>query len=68
VIDMRKPLTEAHELVDEGHITKDNFRDFVFANTVHLWGTQNPKFFEGTMVAKAAAAELARAPQHLVPA
>jgi len=68
VIDMRNPLTEAHELVDEGHITKDNFRDFVFANTVHLWGTQNPKFFEGTMVAKAAAAELARTPQHLVPA
>jgi len=68
VIDMRNPLLEAHELVDEGHITKDNFRDFVFANTVHLWGTQNPKFFEGTMVAKAAAAELARTPQHLVPA
>ena len=68
VIDMRNPLPEAYELVDEGHITKDNFRDFVFANTVHLWGTQNPKFFEGTMVAKAAAAELARTPQHLVPA
>jgi len=34
----------------------------VFANTVHLWGTQNPKFFEGTTVAKAAAAELARTP------
>jgi hypothetical protein len=62
VIDMRHPLPEAYELVEDGHISKDNFRDFVFANTVHLWGTQNPKFFEGTMVAKAAAAELKRTP------
>jgi len=29
---------------------------------VHLWGTQNPRFFEGTAVARAAAEELARAP------
>ena len=36
--------------------------DFTFANSVHLWGTQNPRFFEGTAVAKAAAAELARTP------
>ena len=42
-------------------ITPDNFRDFVFANSVHLSGTQNPRFFEGTRVAKEAAAELARA-------
>src|SRR5262252_7728309 len=63
VIDMRHPLPEAYELVEEGCITPDNFRDFVFANTVHLWGTQNPKFFEGTTVAKAAADELARGQQ-----
>jgi predicted TIM-barrel fold metal-dependent hydrolase len=60
VIDMRDPLREAHELVDDGVISTDNFRDFTFANAVHLWGTQNPRFFEGTAVAKAAAAELAR--------
>ena len=41
--------------------TRDDFRAFTFANTVRLWGTQNPKFFEGTTVAKAAAEELARA-------
>jgi hypothetical protein len=63
VIDMRHPLPEAYELVEEGCITPDNFRDFVFANTVHLWGTQNPQFFEGTTVAKAAADELARGQQ-----
>jgi predicted TIM-barrel fold metal-dependent hydrolase len=61
VIDMRDPLPEAWELVEDGHISEDNFRDFTFASAVHLWGTQNPKFFEGTTVAKAAAEELARA-------
>jgi predicted TIM-barrel fold metal-dependent hydrolase len=60
VIDMRDPLPEAWELVEDGHITRDDFRAFTFSNTVRLWGTQNPRFFEGTAVAKAAAAELAR--------
>ena len=59
---MRDPLPEAYELVEEGLISADNFRDFTFANSVHLWGTQNPRFFEGTAVAKAAAEELARVP------
>src|SRR2546429_362916 len=61
VIDMRDPLPEAYELVEDGVISDDNFRDFTSANAVHLWGTQNPRFFEGTAVAKEAAAELARA-------
>ena len=61
VIDMRHPLPEAYELVEDGHITADNFRDFTFANAVKLWGTQNPRFFEGTRVAKEAAALLAAA-------
>src|SRR5947208_511762 len=61
VIDMRDHLPEAYELVEDGVISDDNFRDFTFANAVHLWGTQNPRFFEGTAVAKEAAAELARA-------
>jgi predicted TIM-barrel fold metal-dependent hydrolase len=62
VIDMREPLAEAHELVEDGVMSPDNFRDFTFANAVHLWGTQNPRFFEGTAVARAASEELARAP------
>ena len=61
VIDMRDPLPEAYELVEDGHITADNFRDFTFANAVKLWGTQNPRFFEGTRVAKEAAAVVAAA-------
>src|SRR5687767_4905300 len=67
VIDMRDPLAEAYELVEDGVISQDNFRDFTFANAVHLWGTQNPKFFEGTAVAKAAAEELARTPVRPTP-
>ena len=63
VIDMREPLPEAYELVEDGHITDDDFRDFVFANAVRLWGTQNPDFFEGTLVAKEAAAVLNAASQ-----
>src|SRR5438270_676176 len=58
VIDFRDPLRQAHDLVDKGLITDDDFRDFTFANTVRLWGTQNPRFFEGTIVAKEAAAVL----------
>jgi len=65
VIDMRDPLPEAYELVEDGLLTDDNFRDFVFANAVRLWGTQNPKFFEGTRVAKEAAAVLADRPAAL---
>ena len=59
VQDMRKPVAEAWELVEGGLLSEDDFRDFAFANAVRLWGTQNPGFFEGTAVAKAAAAVLA---------
>jgi predicted TIM-barrel fold metal-dependent hydrolase len=61
VPDMMEVLPEAYELVDHGLITTEDFRDFTFANAVRLWGTQNRKFFEGTAVAKAAAAVLAEA-------
>jgi hypothetical protein len=63
VVDMRDPLPEAFELVEDGHITESDFHDFVFGNAVRLWGTQNPRFFEGTAVAKEAAALLRRTPQ-----
>ena len=62
VPDMRMVLPEAHELVEDGLITTEDFRDFTFANVVRLWGTQNPDFFEGTIIADAAAAVLGKAP------
>ncbi len=61
VPDMLQPLPEAYELVEDGLITADDFRDFTFSNAVRLWGTQNPSFFEGTRVAKEAAALLREA-------
>jgi predicted TIM-barrel fold metal-dependent hydrolase len=55
VPDMLQPVPEAYELVEDELITPDDFRDFAFANAVRLWGTQNPRFFEGTVVAAEAA-------------
>jgi hypothetical protein len=56
---MRDPLPEAWELVEDGLISEDNFRDFTCTNAALLWGTQNPRFFDGTVVTKEAAAALA---------
>jgi len=58
VPDMIQVLPEAWELVEDGLIDRDDFRDFTFANAVKLWGTQNPHFFDGTVIAKEAAAVL----------
>lgn len=60
VPDMRETLAESHELVQEGMIDDDDFRDFAFANIVHLHGDLNPDFFKGTVVEDAAAKELAK--------
>jgi predicted TIM-barrel fold metal-dependent hydrolase len=57
VEDMREVLEEAHETVDEGLMTDDDFRAFAFENVVRLHGSMNPDFFKGTVV-EAAAAEL----------
>jgi len=50
VPDMTKVLHEAYELVEDGLITADDFRDFVFTNPVKLWAGNNPSFFKGTVV------------------
>ena len=59
VQDMAGVLHEAHELVDDGLMNADNFRDFVFTNPVRFWGESNPDFFKGTVVEKEATALLA---------
>jgi hypothetical protein len=58
VPDMMDVLPEAYELVEDGLLTTEDFRDFTFTNAVRLWGAGNRAFFEGTTVAKAAAAVL----------
>ena len=56
VPDMREVLIEAHELVDDGIITPDDFRDFVFTYPVEFWTGVNPDFFKGTAVDRQATA------------
>jgi predicted TIM-barrel fold metal-dependent hydrolase len=65
VPDMLMPVPESYELVEDGLLSEDDYRDFTFANAVRLWGTQNPRFFEGTRIAKEAAALLAEPPSTL---
>jgi hypothetical protein len=50
VPDMSEVAEEAYELVDQGVITEQDFRDFVFVNPVRLWTDMNPNFFKGTVV------------------
>lgn len=50
VPDMTEVLVEAYEGVEDGLITEDDFRDFVFANPARFWAGANPNFFTGTAV------------------
>ncbi len=54
-VDMADVLPEARELVDEGLMAEEDFRDFVFGNPVRLWGSADPDFFKGTVIEKQAA-------------
>ena len=60
VADMTAVLAEAHELVDDGLLGEDDFRDFVFGNPVRLWAGANPDFFKGTAIEKQATDYLMR--------
>jgi hypothetical protein len=51
-------VPEAYEAVEKGLMSAEDFRDFTFGNVVRLFGRGNPRFFEGTRVAKDAAALL----------
>ncbi len=52
VPDMTEVTEEAYEMVEDGKITEDNFRDFVFVNPARMWTDMNPNFFKGTVVEK----------------
>jgi len=51
--DMRDAAYEAHELLEDGLITEQDFKDFVFRNPVRAKTDVNPDFFKGTRVEKA---------------
>jgi len=61
VVNMNEVLEEAYELVEDGLITEDDFREFVFTNPLRFWGEANPKFFKGTVVENEAARALGTA-------
>ena len=53
VPDMREVLPEAWELVEDGRLGLDEFRDFSFGNVARMLTDVRPDFFEGTAVADA---------------
>lgn len=61
VPDMSHVVPEAYELIEDGLMSDEDFRDFMFANPVRFWGKTNPDFFKGTVVEKEAEAVLAAA-------
>ncbi len=56
VPDFDAPLEEAYELIEDGILDADQFREFVFTNPVKFYGSLNPDFFTGTAVEHEAAA------------
>ena len=58
VQDMTEPVAEAHELVERGVIGDEEFRELMFVNPIRLHAGANPRFFDGTVVADAAARAL----------
>ena len=51
VPDFTGVLPEAWELVEDGLVDREQFRDFVFGNVARLFAGTNPEFFAGTAVA-----------------
>jgi predicted TIM-barrel fold metal-dependent hydrolase len=60
VPDMTEVVPEAYELVEDGLMDDNDFRDFMFGNAVRFWGEVDPDFFKGTVVEKAAFEVLAQ--------
>lgn len=53
VVDFLEPVEESYELVEDGVITDEDFREFAFLNPARLHAEMNPDFFKGTVVEKA---------------
>jgi predicted TIM-barrel fold metal-dependent hydrolase len=51
VPDVGGVLPEAWELVEEGHLSEEQFRDFTYGNVVRMLTSLNPNFFDGTAIA-----------------
>jgi hypothetical protein len=51
VSDMGTVVAESHELVEDGLLTPEQWREIVFENPVAMYTKANPAFFDGTAVA-----------------
>ena len=58
VPDMTKVMVEAYELVDDGVMDGEAFRDFPYGNVVRMHAGMNPAFFKGTVVEQEVASSL----------
>ena len=58
VPDFKEVIPEAYEMVEKGHMTEQDFREFTFTNAARLHTRNNPDFFKGTVVEGAVAEEL----------
>ena len=63
---MNEVVEEAYELVEDGIMSSDDFRDFTFTNPAHFWARGNTDFFKGTVVEKQVA-ELLESTEYGVP-
>ncbi len=59
VPDFQDVVPEAFEMVEKGHVTSQDFREFMFTNAARLHTGSNPDFFRGTVIEQAVAEELA---------
>jgi hypothetical protein len=59
LVDMHDAAVEAYEAVEQGWMTAEDFRDFVFVNPIKLHCGMNPDFFKGTVLEDAAARVMA---------
>ncbi|HSS10775.1 MAG TPA: hypothetical protein VLL25_12875, partial [Acidimicrobiales bacterium] len=50
VADATAVLPEAWELVEDGHLDEDEFREFTFGNVTRMLTAMNPAFFDGTAI------------------
>jgi predicted TIM-barrel fold metal-dependent hydrolase len=51
VPDMAGVVAESYELVEDGHLTEEQWRRFTYDNPLELFTRVNPSFFDGTSVA-----------------
>jgi hypothetical protein len=47
---MSEVMTDAYEMVEDGVLTPDQFKTFVYNNPARLYRDQNPGFFDGTVL------------------